>query len=137
MWPCIISLKVQSFLLYYFETNLSIVKLLLMKIAWKVVLWSSKDEEITFIPVFTFSCIPCGLISLGCIVKKIMSKNEHLEKLYIVVVVVMEGDDHIRGGGGGGRLSIHQRSLNYLHTTWYKRHKRYWSCFDLFIVKFT
>ena len=40
-------------------------------------------------------------------------------------------------GGGGGRLSIHQRSLNYLHTTWYKRHKRYWSCFDLFIVKFT
>ena len=65
MWPCIISLKVQSFLLYYFETNLSIVKLLLMKIAWKVVLWSSKDEEIAFIRVFTFSCIPCGLISLG------------------------------------------------------------------------
>ena len=99
MWPCIISLKVQSFLLYYFETNLSIVKLLLMKIVWKVVLWSSKDEEITFIRVFTFSCIPCGLISLRCIVKKIMSKNEHLEKLYIVVVVVMEVGDHIMGGG--------------------------------------
>ena len=30
-----------------------------------------------------------------------MSKNEHLEKLYIVVVVVIEGGDHIRGGGGG------------------------------------
>ena len=29
-----------------------------------------------------------------------MSKNEHLEKLYIVVVVVIEGGDHIRGGGG-------------------------------------
>ena len=28
-----------------------------------------------------------------------MSKNEHLEKLYIVVVVVMEVGDHIMGGG--------------------------------------
>ena len=111
MWPCIISLKVQSSLLYYFETNLSIVKLLLMKIVWKVVLWSSKDEEITFIRVFTFSCIPCGLISLRCIVKKIMSKNEHLEKLYIVVVVVMEVGDHIMGAGGRGRIAYTKEKL--------------------------
>lgn len=103
MWPCIISLKVQSFLLYYFETNLSIVKLLLMKIAWKVVLWSSKDEEIAFIRVFTFSCIPCGLISLGWHCQKNNVKKWAFGKTVysdIVVVVVMEVGDHIMGGRG-------------------------------------
>ena len=135
MWPCIISLKVQSFLLYYFETNLSIVKLLLMKIAWKVVLWSSKDEEIAFIRVFTFSCIPCGLISLGWHCQK-----NNVKKWAFGKTVYSGGSGDGSGwpyNGGGGGLPIQKRSWNYLHTTWYKRHKRYWSCFDLFTVKFT
>ena len=50
-----------------------------------------------------------ALFHWGDIVKKIMSKNEHLEKLYIVVVVVMEVGDHIMGGGGG-ELPIQKRS---------------------------
>ena len=109
MWPCIISLKVQSFLLYYFETNLSIVKLLLMKIAWKVVLWSSKDEEIAFIRVFTFSCIPCGLISLGWHCQK-----NNVKKWAFGKTVYSGGSGDGSGwpyNGGGGRIAYTKEKL--------------------------
>ena len=113
MWPCIISLKVQSFLLYYFETNLSIVKLLLMKIAWKVVLWSSKDEEIAFIRVFTFSCIPCGLISLGWHCQKNNVKKWAFGK---TVYSGGSGDGSGWPYNGGGENCLYKREVETICT---------------------